>query len=311
MSGNKRIFNGCLGIGTCTGNPLSDIISADYSLSRSINNIYKPQDSTPIATYGLNPDIEIRYTSYMVDGFPPLTSEMGLNDIVGFKLLVGSDDPDSWPDITTTNIPLDQKAIGGSLMLLNSITYSLSVNGPGTIQRLYRGYSKPNMEPGGTVPFKSASGNSSQYVTLRNKFTGTVPGEISQNALQSITVTRTFNRQIVNEFATRKPYASYISFPVETSCTFELLSQNLDTYEISAMDTACKNPKTYRTNISLSLCEGASIEIQKAYLTSLQYSGASADSSDNQIISATYTSYETPVGLEPVFIFPDEDPCEQ
>jgi hypothetical protein len=308
---NKRVFNGCLGIGTCTGSPLPDILSVDYSLSRSINNIYQPQNSNPIATYGLNPDIEIRYTSYMVNGFPPLASEEGLNSIVGFKLLVGLDDPNTWPDIKTTNVPLDHKAIGGSLMLLNSITYSLSVDGPGTIQRSYRGYSKPAVDAGASVPFKVPSPTSTTYLTLRNKFTGTIPAEIALNALQSITITRTFNRQLVNEFATRKPYASHISFPVETSCTFDLLSQDLDTYEISAMDTACKNPKTYKTDINISLCEGSPISIPKSYLTGLQYSGATADSSDNQTISATYTSYETPVGLEPVYIFPDEDPCEQ
>lgn len=311
MPGNNRVFYGCLGIAECLGNPLSDVISAEYSLSRSINNIYQLQNKNPIATYGSNPDIEIRYTSYMTDGFPSLASEKGINSIVGFKLLTGSDDSNSWPDITQTNIPLDKKAIGGSLMLLNSISYDLSVDSPFTIQRSYRGFSKPLMNAGGVVPFKSASGNSTQYIQLRNMFDGTLPAEISNNALQAINVTININRQIVNEFATRKPYASYISFPVETTCSFDLLTQDLDDYTIDAMDTACKNPKTYKQDITLSLCKGASITIPKAYLTSIRYNGGEAGASSNQTVSVTYTSYETPPALEPVLIMPDEDPCDQ
>lgn len=310
MAGNNRVFSGCLGIATCNGSPLSDIISVEYSLNRSINNIYKPQDSNPIATYGGNPDIEIRYTSYMTDGFTPLSNETGVNEAVGFKLLIGLDDPNSWPDIRNTNIPLDHKAIGGSLMLLTSINYNLIIDGPFTISKNYSGYSKPTVDPQGVVPFKSAT-NIAEYIFLRHKFRGTLPPEIQSNALQSISVTRTLNRQLVGEFATRKPYASYIVFPVETSCTFELLCQDMDTYAISAMDTACKNPKTYKQDINLSFCEGNSLTIPKAYLTGLQYGGGAAGSNDNLTMSVTYTSFETPAGLEPVYIMPDEDPCEQ
>lgn len=295
MPGNNRVFYGCLGIGQCGSGPMSGIISAKYSLSREVSNIFAPGKSSPAATYGAMPNIEISYTKYLTS-FAPLAQEDGLNSFVGFDMMVGSDSSSSNPNLN--------KTIRGSFMLLSSITYNLGINSPFTVEKSYIGYSKPAGGPGGTLPPSTAK------VLMRQSFNGTLPTQIANTSPQNISVSFKINRDFIGEFATRKPYASYIRFPIESSCTFELLTKDLDNYILDAMDSACKNPQTYAQDIVLSLCGNlGSITIKKAYLTSLNYSGGDAGSQDNQTLSVTYTGYASPDNITPVLILPDEDPC--
>lgn len=295
MPGNNRVFYGCLGIGQCGGGPMSGIISAKYSLSREINHVFAPGKSTPAATYGAMPNIEISYTRYLTS-FTALSQEAGLNSFVGFDMMVGSDTSSSNPNLNRT--------IRGSFMLLTSVTYNLGVNSPFTVEYTYSGYSKPAGGSGGTLP--AGSGN----VLMRQSFNGTLPAQIANTSPQNISASFKINRDFVGEFGTRKPYASYIRFPIESSCTFEVLTKDLDSYVIDAMQSACKNPQTYAQDITLSLCGGGGgITIKKAYLTGLNYSGGDAGSRDNQTLSVTYTGYTAPDNITPVLILPDEDPC--
>lgn len=295
MPGNNRVFYGCLGIGQCGSGPMSGIISAKYSLNREINHIFAPGKTNPIATYGAMPNIEISYTQYL-SSFTSLASENGLNNFTGFDMMVGSDSSTSNPNLN--------KTIRGSFMLLNSITYNLGINSPFTVEKSYSGYSKPAGGPGGTLPASTAN------VLRRQSFNGTLPSQIAETSPQNISASFKINRDFIGEFGTRKPYASYIRFPIESSCTFEVLTKELDQYVIDAMQSACQNPQTYSQDIVLSLCGNlGSITIKKAYLTSLSYSGGDAGSNDNQTLSVTYTGYASPDNITPVLILPDEDPC--
>jgi hypothetical protein len=294
-SGNKRVFYGCLGIGPCGSGPMSGVISAKYSLSREISTVFGPGSSTPAATYGNLPNIEISYTSYLTS-YTSILSEAGLNSCTGFDMMVGSD--------ASTSNPVLNRTIRGSFMLLSSVTYNLSVDGPFTVERTYIGYSKPSGGPGGSVPLSTAT-------TLRRQnFSGGLPSYLSNMAPQSISVSCKINREYIGEFATRKPYASYIRFPIETTCSIELLTQDLDTYTMDAMESACRNPKTYSQDITISLCgNGGGITISKAFLTGLNYSGADAGTQENQRLTVTYTGFTSPVGINPVIILSNEDPC--
>lgn len=329
MSGNKRIYFPCIGISRCNeNNILNNIITAELGFSISINNILSPGTSSPIASYSDLPEVDFSYTEYM-QNFIKLENEYGLNNFVGWDLVVGADEASgslsaglfSGSSTLMGSISNPASIINGSppyagircsLAYLSSIQYNLSVDGFFTTKRDYKGYSKQ-----GSSGLSSKTFTESQETPKRRQcYVENLPYKISNNAVQSIDVTYTINRTSVPEFATRKPYALYVNFPIETSVTFELLSQQLDSYSIDSMQTACKNITPLKENIIISV-DGSSpsnsLVINNAYITSLRYGGASAQSNDNQTISVTYTSYDDPCPpgkLKPVIFMPDEDSCD-
>lgn len=313
-STNKRVYFACLGVAKCEGNQLlHDVISAEFGLNLKINNILTPGSQDPVAIYGDVPDIDFSYTSYLVS-FVPIASEYALNSFGGFNMAIGldSDNSGSYGGLFSGASALmdnvqgspPSAAIGCSLANLTSVTYSLPVDDFFTVTRSYKGFSRPSANT--PSPFTESEGSPKR----RQCFTGSLPSRIIDNAIQNIDITYTINRTPVPEFATRKPYASYVNFPIETTVTFDLLTQKLDTYTIDAMQTACKNPPSLKENITISVQGAGSLTINNCYLTSLRYSGGSANSSDNQTMAATYTSYQTIPGIKPVVFAPDTDPCE-
>lgn len=316
MSGsNRRVNFSCLGISKCKENTiLNGIISADLSLSININQKIGQGTTKTIVSYSDPPSVDFSYTEYL-KSFIPISSEYGLNDFVGFKMAIGLDTDgitsygglfsgaSAYLSGVTGSSPY--VAAGVSFANLRSVVYSFPLNDFFSVTRTYTGYSKTSPKP--PTSFVESTANPS--IRKREHFTGSVPSNLSQNALQSVEVSYTINRTPVPEFATRKPYASYINFPIETTVTYELLTQKLDSYVIDAMQTACKNNSRIQEDLAISVCDCGSLSIKKAYLTNLRYNGGGADSRDNQTISVTYSSYEPIDGIKPVSIAPDQDPC--
>lgn len=307
MSGNKRIFYACYGVGPCGGAPLPNIISAGLSLSQSYKNIFAQGSIQPSSTYGDMPDVEISYKAYLKN-FVGLASEPGLNSFIGLELFVGDDDFTGWDPNSQTNSVLTG-AVSASYLLLSEVTYTLSIDKPFTVERKYKGFSKDLGKGSGSTPYVSST-NAMDNVLMRHTYLGNLPSELSGNAPQNISISFSINRDYVQEFATRKPYASYINFPIESSVTFDLLAQSMDSIVISAMESACQNPVSYKQNININLCQGGSLAINNARLTSLNYSGADSDGNSNLTLSATYTGYGSPDNIKPVIILDEhEDPC--
>lgn len=307
MSGNKRIYFACLGVAYCGGTPIVGAKSVGMSFSRNISNIFAPQNKNPIATYGNLPDIEVSFSSYMT-GFSSIVNEVGLNSFTGIDILAG-------PDINKCIVPDQMTRL--SYLLLTSIVYNMPAQGFFSVERTYKGWNKNSCTVPGGGAFSGCNSENAQPIEgdvyTRQYFSlsgSNLPNEIRDNPLDNVTVSASINRQFVQEFATRKPYASYVSFPIETSCTFDFTCQKLDNYTFDLTSSACKNAPSYKTNIKIALCNG-SIDINDAYLTSFKYSGAGSDDSSNLKLSVTYTGYTSPSGISPVLILPDEfnDPC--
>lgn len=313
---NNRVHFACLGVSKCSDSTiLNNIISADLSVDIKINSVL-PQGSTKtVGTYADTPDAQFNYTEYL-QPFIPISQEYGLNNFVGFKMNIGLDgtDSESYGGLFGGSSTLlsgvqgspPHSAILVSLASLTSLSYNFPVNGFFTTTRSFTGYSKKAKSPATSFTESEAD----PEVRRRQHFSGTLPNGISNNAIQNIDVTYSINRTPVPEFATRKPYASYVNFPIETTVTFELLTQKLDSYDIDAMQTACKSISSITEDITISVCDYGSITIKKAFLTSIKYNGAEANSNSNQTMSVTYTSYESIDDIEPVIFVPDEDPCD-
>ena len=311
---NKRVYFACLGVSRCDNNQiLNDVISTELGLNININNILTPGSTSPVATYSDRPDVDFSYTSYLTS-FTSIGSEYALNSFGGFNMTVGLDADDSQTygglfsgaSAYLANVvgSPPHTAISCSLANLTSVTYSLPVDGFFTVTRSYKGFSKKSSAL--PTPFTESQGSPKR----RQCFTGTLPNGIVNNAAQNIDIVYTINRTPVSEFATRKPYASYVNFPIETTVTIDLLTQGLDSYTIDAMQTACKNITPLKEDISISVQGAGSLQIKGCYLTGLRYSGGAANGSDNQTLSATYTSYQTIDGIKPVIFAPEDDPCD-
>lgn len=305
---NKRINYACLALAYCGARPIDGVKSVGFSLSRSITNVYGRGNSTPAATYGQLPDIEFSYSSYATSGtgFPGFQQEPGLKDFVSFDMMIGSD--------TAPLLITPTQTIRMSYMLLSSVTYNLAVEGLFSIDRTFKGWNKSSSCGQGLGRTVASSG----VVLNRAGFSpqnSTLPSLLSNSAIQNINVTMNINRSFVGEFATRKPYASYINFPIETSCTIETVVQNsLENYSFDLLQTACRNGPLYTENLKIATCAGGSpIIVDKAQLVSFDYSGAEAKQGGGNLrLSLTYTGYQPPKGLEPVIYIDDkdlEDPC--
>jgi len=313
---NKRVYFPCLGIAKCPDTSIyNEVISAEVGVSLNINNIITPGSVTPAGQYSDIPESTFSYTSYL-QTFTPIADEDGVNNFVGWDMLVGldSDTNQTFGGLFSGTSTLLSGSVNGSspydgircsLCTLSSISYDLPVDGNFTVSRTYQGFSKKVLPNAGGYTFTESTGK----VKRRQCFQGTLPSRISNNAIQNIKIEFSVNRTPVPEFATRKPYAVYVNFPIESTITFDMIVQRLDKYNLDALQTACKNIGVTSEDITISVDGAGSITLKKAYVNSIQYNGGSANSNDNQTVSVTYKSYEPITNIKPVIITPDEDPC--
>lgn len=292
----NRIFYGCLGIANCDGTPIQGVQSVGLSVSRSVNTLFSPGKKDSSGQYSNLPDIEVSYTKY-IDSINSFDSEAGLSGYTGLTILAGEDTVKCLGGAGVTS------TIGFKELLLSSITYSMSIDGPFTVQRTYKGWSSGSCTISGLGVFANCNSVISGSVKRRGCFTATqVPSAIGSNTIQSVSVSMQINRDFVNQFASRKPYASYVNFPVETSCTFDVISKSLSSVNFPT-PVKCGNAASEEESITLSVGGAGSLNITKAFLSALNYSGAEAKSGGSNLkLSATYTSYVTPATIKPFVI---------
>lgn len=291
---NNRIFYGCLGIAKCSGPVMQGVQSIGLSISRSVNTLFTPGKKTYAGKYSNLPEIELSYTSY-IDSIIPFESEPGLSGYTGFVVLAGDDNKKCLGAGSLTTVSFSE-------LLLSSVTYNISIDGPFTVERKYKGWSSKSCTHSGLGVFANCNSSISSNLKKRGCFLpSSLPSEVSGQNIQSVTVTFNINREFINQFADRKPYASYVTFPIETSCTFDVLAKSLSSVNFPA-PVKCKNTETGGSNISFSV-GSSSITVSKAVLTGLNYSGGEAKKGGSNLrISATYTSYETPDSVKPFII---------
>lgn len=266
------------------GTSLSGLISAEYALTRNVNTLYKLGSRSPIATYGDMPEIQVSYTGHAAE--------------------MGSFNPSEANILSSIDISGENGGVNASLALLSNFRYNFQTDGPFTITKSYKGFAKNSSGGGGG----GGGGYRSIKVAKRADYSGSLPAGISGNHLQSVSAEISINRQNIGEFATRKPHASVVQFPLQQSITYEVIASSMDSIIINDLYYACQNPNGPTYSAGISAC-GVSFGIEKAYVTNIQYSGGEASAgSKPQTISITYTSYEDIPGIKPVIFF-DDTPC--
>jgi hypothetical protein len=260
------------------GSPIAGLISASYSFTRNVNSIYTTGKRTPIAAYGELPDINVSYSAYSQ-----------------------SFDPTEANNFSTIDISAKNGGVAASYCLLTGFSFELSVDSFLAVTKTFTGYSKPSGSSGG-----SSSGQ--PLIIKRQDFSGAIPAGIAGNHLQKVSGEVSIDRQIIPQFATRKPYASIVNFPITRSITYEAITDNMDSITIEDLKEACRNPTSLRYGVGISAC-GFSFSIEKAFVTAINYSGGDATSvGDFQTVSITYTSYEDIPEIDPVVLLKDDAP---
>jgi hypothetical protein len=249
------------------------LAAVSYSLSRGVKNVYGPGQRKAIATYGELPTIELSISSYS-----------------------GSFSVEEANSLSSVSISGKGGSTSVDKAVLSGFSFDLSVDSPLIVTKTYSGFAKSSSSGGGGGCADQPS------IVKRQDFGGSIPAEIAGNHLQRVSGRVSIGRQFINEFATRRPYASVVTFPIERSITFEAYTNNMDSVIIEDMERACKNQQSATSDVGVSAC-GFSFNITKAYITSLEYSGGDASSpGDFQTVSITYTSYEDILGLKPIIL---------
>lgn len=120
-----------------------------------------------------------------------------------------------------------------------------------------------------------------EYVNRTGCLWPTVIPEAS-GRLQSISISADFGREDLFELGTKGPFAKVATFPLEVTCSIEVLSSGGDRVNATVNgcgDTACTQGITNLTNesIKIVLCDGTVIDLgNKNKLSSVSYGGGDA-----------------------------------
>ena len=164
----NRIFYGCLGIAACGGPLIQGVQSVSLSDNRSVSTIFTPGKKTYAGKYSNLPDIELSYTKY-ADSLTSFGGEAGLSGYAGFTILAGDD---------------TKKCLGGSgnlttigfkELLLSSITYTISVDGPFTVERKYKGWSSEACAYNGLGVFANCDTSIASTIKRKGCFSASSP----------------------------------------------------------------------------------------------------------------------------------------
>lgn len=307
--GNNRIFYSCLGVALAAPNSfptsiLEGVQSVGITSSKDIEYFLPSASKISTGFFSSVPDISFNY-SQILHSFEDLGDIDGVNDYVDLYMFVGDEDVAC----------LDpSKYIICRYLLLESIEYNLSVDNFFILTKNFKGFSRYicSTSQNITVPRCSESNPSNvDLVGRRQNFHvsgSSLPSVLtSSNALQSISIKSSINRKQISETGTKTPYGSATNYPIETTVSFGLISQNLDNNNDTFSTVSCSGLMNNLTNINIAICgrgdviEG-SLSIDDAFLSNVNYNGGDTGGG-NQSITIDYVSYNS-TGIDPLIEFP-------
>ena len=297
---NKRVFYGCLGVSKCGGSFLPGVISAQFSLEQDSSAIFGIEKKNPIINLKSLPQISFSYTEYL-ENFKPLQDEDGINSVVGWDLTIGPEPKDDQLLLQGTS------AIRASNCLLSNISYSMSVDSFFVVTRTYAGVAKTT---GSATSLASKMDGQVKTKQCFNVGGSQIPEEVSDATIQSVVVDTKINRENVLESFTMNPYASSLVFPIETTITFECITNKLDSYLANIPANCEEQYIDDLQDIKIAVDEAGSLTIKDCFLSSLRYSGGDAtNQGGNQTFTAIYTSRHVDDSIDPFVIIPDTEEC--
>ena len=272
--------------------------SLEYFLTYGSSSV---EDNITVGT----PDISFSYKETLKE-LQSLSNTDGVNDYVDLYMYVGEDDKDCIDP---------NKYIACRYLVLESMTYDLSVDGFFTIDKTYRGFSRYicNTELVSlNVPRCGQPPTSETLVARRQNFdlSGVNLPEYlkTNNALKNISISYNVDRKQVTEAGTKTPFGSAVNFPITTSVKFSLDSQLLDDKPDPFATTSCQPLSSSTTNIAIALCGSGdlvkgTLNLDNLVLRNIGYQGGDTGGG-NQEMTVEYASYDSS-DITPFISLPD------
>lgn len=109
--------------------------------------------------------------------------------------------------------------------------------------------------------------------------------------LQNITISVDFGREDIFELGSKRPFAKTASFPIQTSCSIEVISSEGDLIDaIAGRDCGADNLQQNNT-IIVRTCDGLQVDLgDSMFLESVEQAGAGADGG-NLTVTYNYTGF--------------------
>lgn len=308
--GNNRIFYSCLGVALAAPNSfpssvLEGVQSVGVTSAQTLEYFLPAKSIQPSDFYYTVPDISFTYSQFL-QSFEDLSNLDGVNDYADLYMFVGEDNTDC----------LDpRKYILCRYLLLESIEYNLSIDGFFTLNKNFKGFSRYICSTSSSLSVPRCgipSPANTDLVARRYNFQlsgSSLPSIVTDNALQTINIKQTINRKQISETGTKTPYGSAVNFPIETTVSLTLTSQNLDSYNNSFQTVSCTGLNGSSTDMTVAICGNGevingSLNINGAYVSNINYNGADTGGG-NQNITIDYISYDS-TGIDPLIEFPSD-----
>lgn len=317
--GRNRAYYGCLGVALSPPSSfppsiLEGVQSVSLSSEKSIQTINFLGNTEP-ETYRTLSSVTFGFSETLKE-FEDILDIDGINDYVDLYMFVGDD----------TSECLDpEQYIICRYVLLDSISYSLSIDGFFTMERQYSGFTNYICNTSDSIAVPACPSGTIVRPARKQQFdlSGTsIPGltNLDNYLIQSINVSYSINRQNIAEPGTRTPFGSSVQFPIEVTADITILPKYLygspygsDTFSTSA----CNSLTGQVDDLVLSLCSSnkdkdgevtlggtTSLTIQDARVTSVSYSGGDT-SGGNQTLNIKMKSNYDP-GIDPLIEFPSD-----
>jgi hypothetical protein len=308
--GNNRIYYGCLGVALSTPSSfpsslLPGVQSVGINTSQKTEYILSPGIAVPQSYYSLLSDVTFTFVEAF-QTLDSLSSISGCNNYIDLYMFIGEDNSECMDA---------RKYIRCKYILLQNLIYNLDVNGIFTVEKTYNGFSRYICSTSSPITIPNCSTPIPNYSVVGSRRHFNISGSslpsilTDDNILQTVTINQIINRENISEPATRTPYGSMTSFPIETKLTFSLISKNLDLYNNTFNTTICNNISNYIEDITISICgiggsgNSSSLSFNDVYLESINYTGGDT-SGGNQEINIEYISYSVS-GINSLVEFPN------
>lgn len=110
--------------------------------------------------------------------------------------------------------------------------------------------------------------------------------------IQNITISTDLGREDIFELGRKRPYTKFVTFPIEVTCSIEVITSQGDFVDAVAFDETCtRSTNTDNQTIIVELCEGLTIDLgQKNRLQSVDMAGGEAGGG-NMTITYNYSNF--------------------
>ena len=289
---NQRIFYASHAV-KVGGTVVQGAQSVSVNTNFNLDQVFQLGQLAIYDNISTDPDVEITITKAL-DGFPLMyTLAVGggsivsnANDRTDIIVGVGAD--------TNTTILSNTSSITMTGCFITNLSYTIPVDGNMTEEIQFVGSHKI---AGGAALAPNSTGPNDNVLRRQHLHSSTVlPSAVSGTNLSNISISASLNREKMYTLGQFSPFHRFVNFPLEVTCSFDVIAKEIDTIAIDEVHTRCDGRVQPEEPISIVLCtEGGAARYTfnlgvKCKMQSVNYSGGDT-SGGNVTLTYTYITY--------------------